>query len=223
MEHKNLVIYYRVSTDKQDISHQRNSVYEYLEKQGLSLWKQKIIEFEDLAISGGIDDRPGFNQLLAAIPNLRAIKKDGILQQPRVILFEDSRISRNILTLQNFYAFCKKHNTVIDIVGKGIIKFDTAIDQFMVAVQGYAAQAEREAASRRIRSGIINAKKMGVVGYRFPKGHKKNVGRRKKYLPEIEKRIDTLRARGIGYRLIGEIMGIPTTTVNRIHRRSMLD
>ncbi|HUX79240.1 MAG TPA: recombinase family protein [Alphaproteobacteria bacterium] len=221
MAQQRIVIYYRVSTEKQDIEHQRNSVFEWLERQKISLEEiESIVEFEDLAISGGVDDRPGFNKLLAAIPTLSKCKRGEMSTPARVVLFEDSRISRNIITLQNFYAFCKKHNTVIDIVGKGIQQFDTAIDQFMVAVQGFTAQAEREAASTRIKSGIKNAKLKGRIGHRFAKGHKHNDGKRKIYDKEIEQRIITLRSKGLGYRFISETIGIPASTVFRIHKRS---
>lgn len=211
-------IYYRCSKDTQDIEHQINSAREYLNCPDF----EQFVVFKDEGISGAIDTRPGFLALV------EAVAKGGI---DTVVMFEASRVSRDMVTMQVFYKLCHKHGTLVDVVGVGVQKYDNAIDQFMVAVNGFVAQAERENTSKRIKSGLkrsraedketMTAEDLKNKWVRFEKGHTKNVGRRKEYDPALTKKIVKLKGRGLGYKLIAEALGIPRSTVYRIYKRAI--
>lgn len=211
-----LGVYYRVSTDGQSIDHQRRAVWDWIGRQGYA--NLEIIEYLDEGLSGalGAAGRPGFAALLDAIRGRRVT---------RCLMFEPSRASRDFMAFLKFLELCSESACVVEVVGTGTQAFETSTDKLMAAVQGFVAQAEREKIAERTRSGLANARAHGVkLG--APKGHRRNLGRRKKYPEALVAEVRRYTAKGLSCRDIAEILGarftkrpIAHTTVYALQKR----
>ena len=63
---KNIAIYYRVSTERQDLASQRNAVEKWLSDLPEEKQPSKTMVFCDEGISGKTTNRPGFQAMLDA-------------------------------------------------------------------------------------------------------------------------------------------------------------
>lgn len=192
-------IYYRCSTDKQDIEHQKLAVRRWMKEQGISFETENIVEFFDEGISGAADAsmRKGYSALL------RAIEKRSI---DEVILFEGSRLSRRMLEYLRFMDVASRNGVTVQIVGRGKQAFSNSTDMLLAAVQGFIAEAERENISNRIKSGLAAAKTRGVkLGAR--RGEPRNFGWRKQLDRDAVDDVIKLHEQGLSNREIARRIG----------------
>jgi DNA invertase Pin-like site-specific DNA recombinase len=194
-------VYYRCSTDKQDLEHQRASVRRWLSQQGYA--EYELLEFEDEGISGAADsrERPGYRALMEAV-SARSVSK--------VVLFEGSRLSRRMMEYLRFMELADKNGVAVEIVGKGRQAFGSGQEMLLAAVQAFVAQAEREQISQRIRSGLARAKERGIrIGAK--KGSHSNRGWRKSHNQRLVDEILLLHRKGLSLREIAELVGTKHT------------
>lgn len=143
-------VYYRVSTDSQDVAAQRHAVQQWLAIRGIT----EYAAYTDVA-SGKHDDRPEFQRLCADV-RARAITA--------VVVWRLDRVSRKATTALA---------TLIEWINVGAEFW--AVDQPMfqlgkdnpfrltfLAMFSELAQLEREAIVSRVRSGMAAAKARGV-------------------------------------------------------------
>ena len=83
---KNIAIYYRVSTEKQDLDSQQQAVEGWLEQLEESKKPKKIMVFKDEGISGSTQKRPGYQDLLQAARNGKI---------DTIVVYRLDRFSRN--------------------------------------------------------------------------------------------------------------------------------
>lgn len=150
---KNIGIYYRVSTDKQDFESQKNAVEEWLH--GLSQKPKVKLEYQDEGISGRTTNRPGLKQML---DDAYAGKIDTI------VVYRLDRFSRHATTAIRLILS-------LDDVGVGFISVtqpvlnlghENPFRRTMLAAFAEIAEIERETIVARVVSGLQAAKKRGV-------------------------------------------------------------
>ncbi len=187
---------------------------EYAAKLGLD--ESKILFYTDDGISGATSKRPDYQRMVTDI-------RSGAIE--RVIVFECSRISRDLLDYIEFLKICRDYNTKLDTVESGEVAFSSPKDVLMASMQAYAAQIERENTSKRTRSGLKKAREAGVkLGAH--KGEQRKLGYRKTYDEGITKKVVSLRNRGLSYRAIAEALSdenkvMTHTMVKRILERDL--
>ena len=201
-----IATYIRCSTSKQETVSQRNAIEGWIQHQGYRA--EDIAEYTDSAVSGGTMDRPAFKRLMNDV-------EAGKIEC--VVTFELSRFSRDLVDSLNIMRVFATNRVRVEVPGQGIKPFASALDQFMTAVQGFAAAQERENVRARTRAGMQAARQRGVrLG--APAGNKYRAGKLKTLDPA---RLDRFR------RLAGVLslcdlaaeMKVSVATVTRWKRR----
>jgi DNA invertase Pin-like site-specific DNA recombinase len=186
-------LYIRCSTDQQDPSMQTSELQEYAQRRGLQI----VGEFIDIA-SGSKDDRPQLNKVLA-LAKQRKIDT--------LIVWKVDRLGRSLHHLVNTIG-------ELDAVGvafvslKDNLDFSTPAGRLMFGVIGAMAQFERDLIRERVRSGMANAKRKGVV-----------LGRKR--VPVDIATVQRLRAGGMSFAAISRRMKLSVGTIFRATGRAV--
>lgn len=137
----------------------------------------------DPLVSGTKNDRHGLQRLLEDA-------KDGVIH--KVVVFDLSRLSRDMLKLLNVINDLTSYGISIETPKEGAIGFDGSIQQFLIAAKALVATEEREAISRRTKEALAERRSNGIRLGR-PKGRKKNKsGWRKDYLKSEPKLVENI-------------------------------
>ncbi len=153
---KNVAVYYRVSTDKQDIASQQTAIETWLAHLHPDKIPKSISYFTDEGISGKTDNRPAFKEMIDAA---YAGKIDTI------IVYRLDRFSRNatsairmLLNLDEFgVAFISVTQPVLNL------SHENPFRRTMLAAFAEIAELERETIVARVRAGLDAARKRGVA------------------------------------------------------------
>ena len=156
--------YIRASTDEQTDQHQRESIDEWLQENGVNL--QDVDHYADLGESGASDDREQFGELLEAI-------EDG--EYSHVVCWEISRLSRKGATLQRFFDLCEDTDTTV-VITDGAVEKVTPDGQgrFVADIIGMVYQQERRTLIRRIEAGQRRAQRQGKWLGQVPAGFRRD-------------------------------------------------
>ena len=164
-----------------------------------------MIEYVDEGVSSATIDRPVFQKLIADV-------KSGKIQ--KVVTFEMTRMSRDVVDTPVIMRMFKKHNVVVEVPFEGTIPFDTALAQIITAFEGFVGAQEREKPSK---AGIERARPEGKpIG--APKGNSNRRGRKKVYDKAFIDRLMRLSEK-LTCREVAVEMGISNGTVNRLRRQ----
>lgn len=152
---KNIAIYYRVSTEKQDLSSQKTTIAKWLDDLPKDRRPQHIYEFQDEGFSGKSFNRPRFKDMLE-IAFARRIDT--------IVVYKLDRFSRNasdaiktILSLDEVgVAFISVTQPVLNL------GHENPFRRTMLSAFAEIAEIERETIVARVRSGLEAAKKRGV-------------------------------------------------------------
>lgn len=191
-------IYYRVSTDKQDLASQKLAVERWLESLSSDKKPDKIQVFKDEGISGKTTRRPGYQALLKA-----AFEH----QIDTIVVYRLDRMSRNateaiqtLLTLdQAGIAFISVTQAVLNL------GHDNPFRRTMLAAFSEIAEIERETIVGRVRAGLDAARRRGKV-----------LGAPRKFTHEQQQQVHELRSQGLSYRKIAEKLHLSHGTVQRL-------
>ncbi|SMF25214.1 recombinase family protein [Pseudobacteriovorax antillogorgiicola] len=195
---KSIGIYYRVSTDKQDLASQQNAVETWLKSLPTERQPKSIKVFKDQGISGKTNNRPGYQKLL----------KTAFEQKiDTIIVYRLDRMSRNatdaiqtLLTLdQAGVAFISVTQPVLNL------GHENPFRRTMLAAFSEIAEIERETIVARVKSGLDAAKKRGV-----------RLGRPSKLTKDAQLRARKLRSTGLSYKEIAEETGLSNGTVQTL-------
>lgn len=195
---KKIGIYYRVSTDKQDLESQKVEVEKWLDKLEEEEKPKKIKIYKDEGISGATVCRPGYQQML----------EDSFKGQlDTIVVYRLDRISRSatealktILSLDEAgVGFISVTQPVLNLGHKNPFR------RTMLAAFSEIAEIERETIIARVKSGLEAARKRGV-----------KLGAPTKVNPEIKDRIIELRSQGLSYRKIMKETGLGYGTVYNV-------
>lgn len=202
---KHVAIYYRVSTDRQDLASQKNAVERWLDALPEEKKPLSIKVFKDQGISGKTALRKGYQDLLKA-----AYEK----QIDTIIVYRLDRLSRNATeAIQTLLS--------LDQAGVGFISvtqavlnlgLDNPFRRTMLAAFSEIAEIERETIVGRVKSGLASAKARGV-----------KLGRPKKMNAEVQRTVKAMRGEGYTYQAIADALGLGRGTVQNLDKSDLMD
>ncbi len=189
---KRVAIYLRVSTSKQDTENQRRELEAVAERSG---WHVERV-YEDAGISGakGRDKRPGLDAMLKAV---------NAKEFDMVAAWSVDRLGRSLTDLLAILQALHDKGVDLFLHQQGLDTSTTA-GRAMFQMLGVFAEFERGIIRERVNAGLARARERGAV-----------LGRRRTN-SAVEKRIRSLRAKGMGVLKIGRTLGIGTSVVQRV-------
>ena len=201
---KKVAVYYRVSTEKQDLASQRDVVEKWLNDLDDKKKPDHITVFKDEGISGKTASRPGYQEMLKT-----AFSK----KIDTIVVYRLDRMSRNateaIQTLLSLdaagVAFISVTQPVLNL------GHENPFRRTMLAAFAEIAEIERETIVMRVKSGLEAAKKRGV-----------RLGPPIKANEETQLEIKRLRSEGKSYSDIAKITGLGKGTVHRLDKAESL-
>jgi len=201
---KNVAIYYRVSTDRQDLASQRGAVEAWLASLPAEKKPESTTVFKDQGISGKTNRRPGYQALLKA-----AFEQ----QIDTIIVYRLDRMSRNATdAIQTLLSLDQAGISFVSVTQPVLnLGPDNPFRRTMLAAFSEIAEIERETIVSRVRSGLVAAKKRGV-----------QLGRPKKATREDQLLVKQLRSQGKSYLAIAKQLGLSHGTVQNLAKGSEL-
>ena len=195
---KSVAIYYRVSTDKQDLESQKHAMKLWLERLDPEKQPKRITIFQDEGLSGTDSKRPGYRALLEAA---FAQKFDTL------IVYRLDRFSRNA-------SEAIKTLLTLDEAGVGFISItqpvlnlghENPFRRTMLAAFAEIAEIERQTIVTRVKAGLEAAKSRGV-----------KLGKPSKDSPELRTIIRDKRAGGQSFRTIAQELNLSYGLIHRL-------
>jgi putative DNA-invertase from lambdoid prophage Rac len=203
-------LYLRVSTNRQDVRTQRHALQEYCKRQ---LYPDaELVTYVDDGVSGTKAERPALSRLLKDVEGGRI---------DRVVVFELSRLHRDLMELLRFMERLDDLDVVLETPKDGPIPFDNTLQRFIVAAKALVDAEEREAISRRTRDALAERKAAGVRLGAKP-GEQRRLGKMKDYAndePELVAKVITLRRKRLSMKAIAVATDVSAAKVRRILRR----
>jgi DNA invertase Pin-like site-specific DNA recombinase len=150
MNTKKVVLYVRVSTDKQSVENQINELTSVSHRNGWEI----VDTYSDAGFSGafGRDKRPAFDELLK---DANRKKYDGIM------VWSIDRIGRSLQDLISFLNDVQSKDIDLYIHQQGLDS-STPTGRLMFSLVGSFAEYERTLIKERVRAGMERAKKSGT-------------------------------------------------------------
>jgi DNA invertase Pin-like site-specific DNA recombinase len=194
---KRVVIYSRVSTDKQTVDNQLDTLREVSERNGWSI----VGEYSDIGISGslGRKDRKQFDELL----------KDGNRKKYDCILvWSIDRLGRSLTDLVSFLNDIQSKYIDIYIHQQGL-DTSTSTGKMMFQMCSVFAEFERSIIRERIKSGMQRVKRTGTRSG-------KTVGRQTNVNSHTRGLVIGLRETGMSFGKISRELGIGVGTIYKL-------
>ncbi|OSI69924.1 recombinase family protein [Bradyrhizobium canariense] len=189
---KKVAIYLRVSTDSQTTANQRRELQAIAARSGWEVVKV----YEDAGISGakGRDKRPGLDAMMKAV-NSREFDM--------VAAWSVDRLGRSLTDLLAILQGLRDKGVDLFLHQQGLDTSTTA-GRAMFQMLGVFAEFERGIIRERVNAGLARAREKGT-----------RLGRPRTTVA-VEKRIRSLRAKGMGVLKIGRTLGVGTSVVQRV-------
>ena len=148
-----IAIYYRVSTDRQDLTSQKYAVEKWLDE--LPKKPSKVFVLEDEGISGKHENRPGYKQLMSM-----ALQR----QIDTIVVYRLDRLSRNATVAIRTLLEMDEYGVGFISVTQPVLNLghSNPFRRTMLAAFAEIAEIERETIVQRVRSGLDAAKKRGT-------------------------------------------------------------
>jgi DNA invertase Pin-like site-specific DNA recombinase len=190
-----IAIYYRVSTDKQDLDSQKVVIEKWLSE--LVKPPKHIYTIRDEGLSGKNENRPGYKEVLQLALNRKI---------DTIVVYRLDRLSRNATVAIKTILELDEYGVGFISVTQPVLNLghSNPFRRTMLAAFAEIAEIERDTIVARVRSGLEAAKKRGVT-----------LGPPVKVNPEIRARALDLRTQGWSYRDISHELGL---SVGAIHK-----
>jgi DNA invertase Pin-like site-specific DNA recombinase len=189
-----IAIYYRVSTDKQDLDSQKITIEKWLSE----LVKQPkfVYTIKDEGMSGKNESRPGYKELLQLALNKKI---------DTIVVYRLDRLSRNATVAIKTLLELDEYGVGFISVTQPVLNLghSNPFRRTMLAAFAEIAEIERETIVARVRSGLEAAKKRGVV-----------LGAPVKITSEVREKVAQLRNDGYSYKSIADELGLSVGTVH---------
>lgn len=195
-----IAIYYRVSTDKQDLASQKCTVEKWLEE--LPTQPKKMYVFEDEGFSGKDQSRPGFKKLMQA----------AMAQQfDTIVVYRLDRFSRNATV-------AIRTILELDECGVGFISVTQPVlnlghnnpfRRTMLAAFAEIAEIERETIVARVKAGLDAARRRGA-----------RLGAPVKTTEEKQAEALRLRHEGMSFKTIAEQLELSVGSVHKLIKKA---
>ena len=197
---KHLGVYYRVSTDKQDLASQKSIFQSWFSALPEAEKPLTVTVYEDFALSGKNSLRPAYQQLLQAAFEQKI---------DTIVVYRLDRLSRHateaiqiLLTLdQAGVGFISITQPVLNL------GLDNPFRRTMLAAFSEIAEIERDTIVSRVRSGLDAARRRGV-----------KLGRPERFTREQQEKVRDLREQGWSYQRIATELQISHGAVQRLQK-----
>ena len=193
-----VAVYYRVSTDKQDLASQRQAVETFLKGQPDEKQPDSVREYIDEGMSGKTSRRPGYQAML----------KDAWGRKiDTIVVYRLDRMSRNATEAIRTLLALDEAGVCFVSVTQPVLNLgrDNPFRRTMLAAFAEIAEIERETIVARVKSGLEAARKKGVR-----LGAPVKAGRAQQLV------VQRLRGEGLSYRKIAEKTGISYGAVHSL-------
>lgn len=193
---KNVAIYYRVSTDKQDLASQRDTVEKWINDLPEEKKPKNILVFQDEGISGKTLNRPGFQSMMEASHTKKI---------DTIIVYKLDRFSRHATTAIRLLLNLDEEGVAFISVTQPVLNLghENPFRRTMLAAFAEIAEIERETIVARVKAGLDAAKRRGV-----------QLGAPKKISNLTLQRAHELRAQGFSIRKIAKDLEVSVGTVS---------
>src|SRR5262245_21614478 len=193
-----IAIYYRVSTDKQDLDSQATTVEKWLGDLPEAKKPKSVTVYKDEGISGRTMNRPEFQQLLA---DASAGKLDTI------VVYRLDRFSRNATTAIKLLLSLDEAGVAFISVTQPVLNLghENPFRRTMLAAFAEIAEIERETIVARVRAGLDAARKRGV-----------RLGAPAKVSGEKQREARSLKAQGLSYKAIAQRLELSVGSVHKL-------
>ncbi len=200
---KKVAVYYRVSTERQDLASQKATVEKWIEDLSQDKKPSVIKVFKDEGVSGKTVNRPGFQAMLAA-----AYKHE----IDTIIVYKLDRFSRHATTAIRYLLNLDEAGVAFISVTQPVLNLghENPFRRTMLAAFAEIAEIERETIVARVKAGLDAAKKRGVT-----------LGAPKKVDAAIEEQVLQLREQGLSYRKISAEVGLSVGSVHALVNSEM--
>ena len=191
-----IAIYYRVSTDKQDLKSQKHEIDKWYES--LNKKPKKVIKFEDEGISGRTVRRPALQSML------KTAYKGSI---DTIVVSRLDRFSRNASTAIRMILDLDEVGVAFISVTQPVLNLghSNPFRRTMLAAFAEIAEIERETITARVKAGLLAAKKRGV-----------KLGPPKKLTETKINKVIKLRESGMTIRQVCKETGLSLGSVSKI-------
>jgi DNA invertase Pin-like site-specific DNA recombinase len=195
---KKVAIYYRVSTERQDLASQKNTVEKWIEDLPEDKRPEHTRIFKDEGLSGKTTNRPGFQAMIEA-----AYKHE----IDTIIVYKLDRFSRHATTAIRYLLNLDEAGVAFISVTQPVLNLghENPFRRTMLAAFAEIAEIERETIVARVRAGLDAAKKRGV-----------KLGAPKKLDAAKQAEAKTLRGQGLSYKKIAVRIGLSVGSVHTL-------
>ena len=192
---KRVVIYARVSTNEQNCDRQVAELEQVV--------KNNNWELVDTYID------KGYSRTTTTRPELDRMMKDAFVRKfEMVITLELSRLGASLKHMIEVVDKFKEKKIQLFIVNQQI-DTSSATGYMFFSIMTSIANYERELISERVKSGLENAKRKGVV-----------LGRKTNLTPEVEEQIIQLKKEGVGYNTLAKRLSVSVKTIRKVLSQS---
>ena len=192
---KRVVIYARVSTNEQNCDRQVAELEQVV--------KNNNWELVDTYID------KGYSRTTTTRPELDRMMKDAFVRKfEMVITLELSRLGSSLKHMIEIVDKFKEKKIQLFIVNQQI-DTSSATGYMFFSIMTSIANYERELISERVKSGLENAKRKGVV-----------LGRKTNLTPEVEEQIIQLKKEGVGYNTLAKRLSVSVKTIRGVLKKT---
>lgn len=195
---KKAAIYYRVSTEKQDLDSQRQAVEGWLRALPEEKRPKDVVVFQDEGISGKTTNRPGFQAMLDAAYSQKI---------DTIIVYRLDRFSRNATTAIRLLLNLDEAGVAFVAVTQPVLNLghENPFRRTMLAAFAEIAEIERDTIVARVRAGLDAARKRGV-----------RLGAPMKVSSEKQEEARALKAQGLSYKAIASRLDLSVGSVHKL-------
>ncbi len=195
---QSIAIYFRVSTERQDLGSQREAVNQWLENLSTEKKPKKIQYFKDEGISGSSTKRPGYQKLLETAYSGKI---------DTIVVYRLDRFSRNASDAIKTLISLDEVDVGFISVTQPVLNLghENPFRRTMLAAFAEIAEIERQTIVTRVKAGLEAAKKKGV-----------KLGAPQKVTLDCRQNILDKRASGLSLRAIAKEVGLSYGAVHKI-------
>lgn len=193
-----VAIYYRVSTDRQDLDSQKHAIEQWIAQLPEAKRPKHTVVFEDEGISGKTTKRPGYQAMLAA----------AFAQQfDTIICYRLDRFSRNATTAIRTLLDLDEAGVAFISVTQPVLNLghENPFRRTMLAAFAEIAEIERETIVARVRAGLDAARKRGV-----------KLGAPPKISAEKQREARDLQVQGLSYKAIAKRLELSVGSIHKL-------
>ncbi len=197
---QNIAVYYRVSTDRQDLGSQRVEIARWLEGLSAENKPKKIYEYSDEGISGRSLNRPGLKKMLDDAFNKKV---------DTIVVYRLDRFSRHATTAIRLILQLDEVGVAFVAVNQPVLNLahENPFRRTLLTAFAEIAEIERETIVARVVAGLAAARKKGVV-----------LGAPKKITPAKIEQAQDLRGQGLTIRQIAQHLELSVGSISRLLR-----